>query len=239
MELLHGSRATGNHDRPACPGPTIRGDVLSSATAVSGDDLTAPASAAVPSAARAGSLAVKPDGTSSNRTAAVGNAAMERTTRSSLAAHKEIFSRRRLGAGPRTASGRLLRRRPVPHPAAAARVADTGNSVGGGNPDHPRSFARSGPPANVAIVLRHVDTPDCNTATAATGVQRIGRSPSTGSAVAVALDKSLAPDKIVDHHEVDPRERQLPKVKSWRGSLLLSGTPYTCCLILRPPFAPG
>ena len=51
----------------------MRDDVLSCAKAESDDDLAAPLSAAVPTAIPAGSLAVKPYGTSTNRIADADN----------------------------------------------------------------------------------------------------------------------------------------------------------------------
>ena len=69
--------ATLNHNRPACQGPTICGDVLSCATAESGGDSTAPVSAAVPTVSRVGSLAVKPCGTSKSKTADAASVARE------------------------------------------------------------------------------------------------------------------------------------------------------------------
>ena len=93
--------------------------------------------------------------------------------------------------------------------------------------------------AKHATALPLADTPDCNTAPADSGAQRTARIPSAGSDAASAPDKSLAPDEIVDHAQEDPRERQLPKVKSRGGASLLSETPYIRSLIPRPPSLPG
>jgi hypothetical protein len=164
MESLHGSRATVNHDRPACPRPTIRGDVLSSARVESGGDSTARVSAAVPNAARAGSRAVKPCGTSNSRTAGVANAARERTTRSSPDGHREIFPNRRLGAHPRVGPRRPARQRPAPPLAAGGPARDSGNSAGGDTRGPPPSAATPGWHANAASGRLHPDTPHCNTA---------------------------------------------------------------------------
>jgi hypothetical protein len=164
MELLHGLRTTVNHDRPACQGPTIRGDVLSSAKAVSGDDSTARASAAAPNAARAGSHAAKLCGTSTNRTVAAASAAGERTTRSSPDGHREISPNRRLGAHPRAGSRRPARQQPAPPLAAGGLVADSGNSADDGTRGHSRSSARPGWHANAANDRRHPDIPYRNTA---------------------------------------------------------------------------
>jgi len=199
-----------NHDRSACQGPTIGGDVLSLATAESGDDLTAPFSAAVPNEPHAGSLAAKPCGTSTNRTAAAASAARERTTRSSPDGHKKISPNRRLGAHPRARPRRPARKRPAPPLAARGPARDSGNSADGGTPGHGLSAARSGWHANAASGPLHPDTPHRNTAPGRTRAGRTARSLSIGSDAAVAPDKSLALKKIVDHDEVDPRERQLP-----------------------------
>lgn len=157
MELLHDSCATGNHDRPACQGPTIRGDVLSSATALSGDGSTTSVCAAAPNAARAESHAVKRCGTSNNRTADAANAAWERTARSSPDGHREIFPNRRLGAHPRAGPRRLVPPRLVAPLAARGPVADSGNSADGDTRGPPSSAARPGRHANAASGRRHPD----------------------------------------------------------------------------------
>jgi len=164
MELLHGSRATVNHDRPACQGPTIRGDVLSSARVESGGDSTARVSAAVPNAARAGSHAAKPCSTSNNRTAVAVSAVRERTTRSSPAGHREFFPHRRLGAHPRAGPRRPARQPPAPPLAAGGPALDSGNSAGGGTRVPPPSAARPGWHANAANGRRHPDMPRRSTA---------------------------------------------------------------------------
>jgi len=164
MELLHTSRATVNHDRPACQGPTIRGDVVSSARVESGGDSTARVSAAVPNAARAGSRAVKPCGISNSRTAGAASATRERTTRSSPVGHREIFPNRRLGAHPRAGPRRPARQQPALPLAAPGPVADSGNSAGGGTRGPPPSAARPGWHANAANGRRHPDMPRRNTA---------------------------------------------------------------------------
>jgi hypothetical protein len=164
MELLHGSRATVNHDRPACQGPTIRGDVLSSARVESGGDSTACVSAAVPNAARAGSHAVKPCGTSNSRTAGAANAAREQTTRSSPDGRREIFPHRRLGAHPRAGPRLPARQPPAPPLAAGGPALDSGNSADGGTRGRPPFSARSDWHTNAANGLRHPDTPRRSTA---------------------------------------------------------------------------
>jgi hypothetical protein len=211
MELLHGWRTTVNHDRPACQGPTIRGDVLSSAKAVSGDDPTARVSAAVPTAARVGSRAVKPCGTSSSRTAAAAIAAWERTARSSPAGHRKISPNPRLGARPRAVPRRPVQQRlALPLPVGGPAL-DSGDTARGGTPGLPPSSAKSGWHANAANGLPRPGTPHCNTASGHTRAGRTARSLSTGSDDDAAPDRSLAREKIDDHDEVDPRERQLPK----------------------------
>jgi hypothetical protein len=220
--------AAGDHDRPACKGPTIRDDVLSHATGVSGGDHPAPVSAAVPTAPHAEELAVKPCGISTNRIADAAIAAKERTDRSSPDGRREIFSQTPLGAGPRPALQQSLAAFLV----ADGPAGDIGDSADDGTGGHPPSSARSGWHANTAIAWLTVDTPDCNTAIGDTEAERTARTLSTGSGAASALGKSLAPEKIVDHAQVDPRESPLPKVTSRRGVLLLSGTLYTRRLIL-------
>src|ERR1039458_2673412 len=200
-----------NHDRPTRQGPTMCGDVLSCARVESGGDSADGLCAAVPTAPHAGGLAVKPDGISTNRIVDEGNTARERTARSSPDGHKEIFPKCRLGADPRTPPRRPAPQRPAPPPAARGPAGDTDNSVDGGTPGLPLSSARSGWHANAASGPLHPDTPDRNTATGHIRAQRTARSLSTDSGAAVAPDWSLALKKIVDHHEVDPRERQLPK----------------------------
>ena len=200
-----------NHDRPACQGPTIRGDVLSCATAESDDGLLDPASAVVPIAAHAGLHAVKPCSINRNRTAAAGSAASERTTRSSPDGHREIVPNRRLGADPRTEPRRPLPRRSAPPPAAAAPALDTGNSAGGDTGGHGPSSAMPGWHANAANGRLRPDMPGRSTAPGHVRAGRVARSLSAGSAAAVAPDRSLALKKIVDHAELDPRERQLPE----------------------------
>ena len=186
-------------------------DVLSCARAESGDDSADRLYAAVPTASHAGGHAVKPDGTSTNRNAGEGNAARERTTRSSPDGHREIFSEPRLGADPRTPSGRLPWQRSAPPPAARGPAGDTDSSVDGGTHVHSPSDAMSARLASGASGLPPVDTPDCNTATGNRENRRTARSLSIDSGAAAAPDWSLALKKIVDHNEVDPRECQLPK----------------------------
>ena len=188
----------------------MRDDVLSSAKAVSDDDSTAHVYAAAPSDFRAGSPAVKPCGTSKSRTADGDSTARARTTHSSRVGHKEIFPNRRLGAHPRDRPRRPALPQPDRLLAAHRAVADSGCSADGGTPGHGPSAARLGWHANAASGRLHPDTPRRNTAPGHTRAGRTARSLSTGSAAAVAPDRSLAPEKIVDHDEVDPRERQLP-----------------------------
>lgn len=187
------------------------GDVLSCATAESGVGFADGLCAAVPTAIRVGRLAVKPDGTSTNRIVDEANAARERIARNSQAGHRESFPKYRLGADPRSPPGRSARQRPAPPPAARGPAGDTDSSVGGGTRGHSPSFARSDWHANAASGPLHPDTPGRNTATAHVRAQRTARSLSANSGAAAAPDWSLALKKIADHHEVDPRERQLPK----------------------------
>jgi hypothetical protein len=212
-------------------------DVLSCATVESNADCANPLYAAVPTAPRAAARAVKPDGTSTNRTADAGSAARKQTTRSSPAGHRKIFPKSRLGADPRAGLGKPLPQRPLPPPAARASVADSDNSDADGTPGPLPSSARPGRHAKRATAPPPADTPDCNTAPTATEAQRTARIPSAGSGAASAPDKSLVSDEIVDHAQEDPRERQLPKVKSRGGATLLSETHYARCLIPRPPSA--
>lgn len=200
-------------------------DVLWCATVESDADRAAPVYAVVPTSPRAAARAVKPDGTSTNRTADAGNAAWEQTARSSPAGHKKIFPKPRLGADPRAGPGRHLPQRPLPPPAAPSPAADTGNSGADGTPGPLPSSARSGGHAKHATALPPADTPDCNIVPADSGAQRTARIPSAGSDAASALEKSLAPNEIVDHAQEDPRERQLPKVKSRGGVTFLPETP--------------
>lgn len=186
-------------------------DVLSYATVESDADRAAPFYAVVPTSPRAGARAVKPDGTSTNSTADAGNAVWEQTIRSSPAGHKKISPKSRLGADPRAGPGRRLPQRPLPPPAAPSPAGDTGNLVDAGTRARVPSSAMSGWHANAAIGPLHPDKPVRNTATGHIRAQRTAHSLSTDSGAAVALDWSLALKKIADHHEVDPRERQLPK----------------------------
>jgi hypothetical protein len=117
----------------------------------------------------------------------------------------------RLGDHPRAGPRRPALPRPVPLRAADAPALDSGNSAGGGTPGHGPSASRLGWHANAAGGRLHPDTPHCNTAPGAIGAQRTARSLSTGSGAAAAPDRSLAPEKIANQNEVDPRERQLPK----------------------------
>ncbi len=163
----------------------------------------------------------------------------ERTTRSSPAGHREIFSEPRLGAGPRTPPRRTSRQRLVQPPPARGSAGDTDNSAGGDTPGLPLSSAMFGWHANDASGLLPPDTPDRNTATGHIRAQTTARSLSANSGAAAAPDWSLALKKIVDHDEVDPRERELPKGQVSERHLLLSGASCICCLILRLPSAPG
>jgi hypothetical protein len=171
-------------------------DVLSCATVESDADCAAPVYAVAPTSPRAAARAVKPDGTSTNRTADAGNAVWKQTTRSSLAGHREIFPNFRLGADPRAGPGRPLPQRPLPPPAASAPAGDTGNSGGDDTRDRLPSSAM---PGRHATALPPPDTPGCNTAPADSGAQRTARIPSAGSDAASAPDKSLASDEFVDH----------------------------------------
>ena len=228
-------RRGGDHDKPARQGPTICDDVLSCARAGSGGDSADHACAVVPIAPPVGSHVVKRDGTSTNRTADAANAAQEQTTHSSPGGHKEIFPKPRLGADPRTPPEPSPRRL-APLLAADAPVADIDNSAGGGTRGRFPSSARSAWHANAATDRPPTDMPDYNTAIAATRAQRTVRSLSTDSDVAADPGRSLAPDKIVDQNEVDPRERQLPK-----GQVLERiSTPLRDALYLLPyPSAPS
>ena len=199
-------------------------DVLSCAKVESDADCAAPVYAVVPTVSRAAARAVTPDGTSTNRTADAGNAAREQTTRSSPAARREIFPKHPLGAHPRAPSPRS----PVPPPAAGGHAADTDNSVDGGTPARPRSSARLGRHANVATGPPPADTPHRNTAPGHIRAGRTARSLSKDSAAAAATGWSLALKKIVDHAELDPRERQLPKGQ----------VPERTSIPLRDPFYP-
>lgn len=163
----------------------------------------------------------------------------ERTTRSSPDGHKKIFPKCRLGADPRTPPWRPAPQRSVPLPAARGPAGDTDNSVDGGSRAHSPCSARSGWHANAASGPLHPDTPNRNTATGHIRARRTARSLSTDNGAAAAPDKSLVLKKIVDHYEVDPRERQLPKGQvPERISIplrdALSPLPYP-----RPPSAPG
>ena len=203
-------------------------DVLSCARGESDADSAVPVYAVAPTASRAGGRAVKPDGTSMNRTAGAGNAAPGQTTRSTPAGHREIFAKRRLGAHPRAPPPRPPRWPPVPPPAAGGHAADTDNSVDGGTPALPRSSARPGRHANVATGPPPADTPHRNTAPGHIRAGRTARSLSRDSAAAAATGWSLALKKIVDHAELDPRERQLPKGQ----------VPERTSIPLRDPFYP-
>ena len=217
-------------------------DVLSCARVESDGDCAAPVYAAAPTAPRAAARAVKPDGISTNRIVDEGNAARERTTRNSPDGHKESFPKYRLGADPRTPPGRSARQRPVPPPAVRGPVDGTDNSVDDGTRAHAPSSARSGWHANAANGPLHPDRPVRNTATGHIRAQRTARSLSTDSGAAVAIDWSLALKKIVDHHEVDPRERQLPKGRvPGRTSIPLRDAlyplPYPLVVTRAPPIA--
>jgi hypothetical protein len=88
--------------------------------------------------------------------------------------------------------------------------ADTGNIAADGILARRESCATPGRHANAANDRPRPDTPDCNTVPDHTAGQRTLRSLLADNAAADP-DKSLALKKIVDHYEVDPRERQLPK----------------------------
>jgi hypothetical protein len=189
----------------------MSGDVLSCARVESDDDRLTLVCAVVPTVPHVAERDVKPDGTSRNRIADEATAVSGQTDRSSPAGYKKIFLRHRLGADPRAPPRLPVRQRTVPIPAVDAPALDTGSSAGGGTRGPVPSSATSGKPASVASGLPPPGTPDRNTATGHTADRRTARIPSIGSDAAVAHNKSLALQKIVDHHEVDPRERQLPK----------------------------
>jgi hypothetical protein len=65
----------------------------------------------------------------------------------------------------------------------------------------------SGGNANAASDPPPADTRGCNTATGDIGGRRTVRSLSANSDAAAAPDKNLARNKIVDHDQLDPRER--------------------------------
>jgi hypothetical protein len=210
-------------------------DVLSCATAESDGDSVCPAYAAFPIASHARGLVVKLDGTSTNRNADGANAARERTARSSRDEHREIFRKTRLGAGPRAEP----RRQPLPPPVARAPALDSGNSACHGARGPSSSSARSGRRANAATVVPLGSTPDRNTATGHTADRRTARSLSTGSAAAAAPDRSLALKNFLEHDELDPRERQLPKGQVPERPSTSPGRPCIRCLVLRLPSPPG
>jgi hypothetical protein len=187
------------------------GDVLSCARGESGDDSAARVYVAVPTAIRAVGLAVRLDGIGTNRIADEASVVRERTTRNSPDGHKKSFPKYPLGADPRTGPGRSARQQPLPPPAARGPAGDTDNSVDGGTRARAPSFANSGWHANAASDPLPPDRPVRNTVTGHIRPQRTARSLSTDSGADVAIDWSLAPTNIVDHHEVDPREPQLPK----------------------------
>lgn len=192
-------------------------DVLSCARRESDADSAVPVYAAAPTASRAGEHAVKPDGTSMNRTADAGSAAREQTTRSSPDERREFFLQPRLGAHPRTGprwppqSFRQTRQPPVPPPVARGHAPGTDNSVDGDTPARPRSSARPDRHATAATAPPPPGILPRNTVPGHIRAGRTARSLSRDSAAAAATGWSLALKKIVDHAELDPRECQLPK----------------------------
>ena len=186
-----------------------------------GDGFACCISVACPNASHAEAHDVRPCGTSPNRIAALEIAATAQIVRSIPAGCTEIFSPRRLGAGPRAARRPLPRRQLVLLPAADAPARDTENSAADGIRGPIPSSAKSGPHANVANAGLLPGTLRCNTALADAGAEIAARSLSADTVAALASDKNLAAGVIVRHDQEDPREPLLPKVRSRRQRLIV------------------
>ena len=177
-------------------------------------------SPATPSGLHAGERAVKPHGTSTNRTSSAVNAARPGTTRSSRDGNRGFFQNLPPSDGPRrpgAAAG--------PPPPADAHALGNGTIVGGDVPSPARSpdtAARQVAGTKAVPLPRKIGY---STSPEDDAERTTSRTPSTdrsagrnGSGLAAAAKGNHAGD--------GPRELLLPKVKSrQRSRLLRSGTP--------------
>lgn len=177
-------------------------------------------SAAIPSGLHAGERAVKPFGTSTNRTSSAANAARAGTTRSSRDGNRGFFQNPRPSDGPRRPLGP-----PGTLPVADAHAGGSDMPAGGDVPSPGRSPDTA---AMQVAVTKAVPLPSSlrySTAPADEGEKTTSRTPSRDKS-ADRNGPGLAAAAKGNHAEEGPRELLLPKVKSrQRSCLLRSGTP--------------
>jgi hypothetical protein len=156
---------------------------------------------------------VTPDGTPRCKNVGTLGPAARRTPRSNRADRTSVrknLRRPRLGAGPRAPPTRQLTLTPLPPPLPAlCAAADNGDLVPADAPDPALLPASAGSPGTVATAAPPVDTPRCNSGSAAATADTIARSPSADNAAA-APDNRLVTDQTKVDTEVGPRERLLP-----------------------------
>ena len=167
---------------------------------------------AIPSGLRAGERAVKPHGTSTNRTSSAASEARAETIRSNPAVNRGVFQDPPPSDGPRTSPAALRAL-----PAADAHVHGNGMPAGGGTPCPARSpdtAARPATPTTAAPTpgrLRYSTAPEDEGAKTTSRTPSIDRS-ADGNGPALAIAASC------NHAQDGPRELLLPKVKSRGGA---------------------
>lgn len=183
---------------------------------------------AIPSGLHAGARAVKPHGTSTNRTSSAANAARAGTTRSSPDGNRGFFQNPPSSDGPRQpALGTLL--------LAAAPAGDNDMPAAGDAPCPHRWPDTAAPPAagTTAVPLPH--SLRYSTVPADDEEKTTSRTPSADKS-ADRNEPGLAVAATSHHAGHGPRERQLPMVKSrQRSRLLRSGTPLLAHFLFIPP----
>jgi hypothetical protein len=167
---------------------------------------------AIPSGPRADERAVKPYGTSTNRTSSVANDARAGTARSSPAANREFFRNLPPCDGPRTPPPALRTL-----PAADAHARGNGKPAAGDTPCPARSPDTAAPQV---VVTNPVPLPSrlrYSTAPGNEGAKTTSRTPSKDRA-AHGNAPGLACAANCNHAQDGPRELLLPKVKPRGGA---------------------
>jgi hypothetical protein len=166
-----------------------------------------------PSGLHADELAVKPPGTSTNRTASAASDAPARTVRNNRDENRRFFQNPPPPDGPRTAA---MDRQTFPP--AAAHAHDSGTLAAAGTPGPVHSPDIAAPPATPTNAAPPGGSPRCNSVPDNEGDRTAAHTPSTGRS-AHGNESGLAAAARRDHAEPRPREPRLPKVKSRRGAI--------------------
>jgi hypothetical protein len=168
---------------------------------------------ATPSGLRADERAVKPHGTSTNRTSSAASGARAGTTRSNPAANRGLFQNLPPSDGPRRPPPAALRTLPP----ADAHARGNGRPAGGGTPCPARSPGTAAPQVVVSKAVPLPSRLRCNTAPEDEGAKTTSRTPSKDRS-AHGNGPGLAIAANCNHAQDEPRELLLPKVKSRGGA---------------------